>query len=131
MPPWLLCVLAAEGAAAASVAVFASSFNLSAGVSVAVGSVTKAAQNPLFVQDQPWETRIDNGYPNLAHDPDDPLGAFRLWYGVCAGNVGNCTAAAGCACAGPVLAYATSADGLAWAKPDLGLYNLSAAVLFF
>ena len=30
--------------------------------------VKDSAHNPLFTQDQPWEVRIDNGYPNVLYD---------------------------------------------------------------
>ena len=29
--------------------------------------------NPLFTQDQPWEIRIDNGYPNVLYDPEERI----------------------------------------------------------
>ena len=34
--------------------------------------------NPLFTQDQPWEIRIDNGYPNVLYDPEKRI--FRCYY---------------------------------------------------
>ena len=76
------------------------------------GSIRKDPRNPLFIQDQPWETRIDNGYPNVVYDPDYYPAPWRLWYG----NIGGGT---------QQLLYANSSDGLAWMKPDLGRYNLS------
>ena len=36
----------------------------------------------LLVEDQPWEPRIDNGYPNVHYDPSGSP-AFRLWYDCC------------------------------------------------
>ena len=74
------------------------------------GTVAKYPRNPLFSQDKPWETRIDNGYPNVVYDPgyDAP---WRLWYG----NIGD---------GGQYLLYANSSDGIAWDKPDLNRYDL-------
>ena len=77
-----------------------------AGISTEIGTPQKYAGNPLWEQDRGWETRIDNGYPNVIHDPSDPLGAWRMWYGF------------------GVWEYATSTDGLKWTKPDLGQYDL-------
>jgi hypothetical protein len=71
-----------------------------------IGTATKSAKNPLWVQDRAWEPRIDNGYPNVVHDPSDPLGAWRMWYGA------------------DLWEYATSDDGIAWVKPDLGMFDL-------
>ena len=42
-------------------------------------TVRKDHRNPLFNQDRPWETRIDNGYPNVVFDPSHVDGAWRLW----------------------------------------------------
>ena len=47
-----------------------------------MGRPTKSTMNPLFVQDQPWEQRIDNGYPNIVYQPnDDDTPTYQLWYG--------------------------------------------------
>ena len=46
-------------------------------LSTNIGLTQKHPANPLLVQDQPWELRLDNGYPNIIHHPDDPLGAYR------------------------------------------------------
>lgn len=32
-------------------------------------SITKYDENPLFIQDKPWEPRIDNSYPNVVFTP--------------------------------------------------------------
>ena len=76
--------------------------------------VTKSQANPLFGQDKAWETRIDNGYPNVVYDEESAArgdGPWRLWYG----NIGV---------GGQYLLYANSSDGLRWDKPDLNRYNL-------
>lgn len=77
------------------------------GVTTEVGTPQKFTGNPLWEQDRPWEPRIDNGYPNVIHDPDDPHGAWRMWYGFL------------------IWEYATSDDGLKWTKPDLGQFDLA------
>jgi hypothetical protein len=82
------------------------------------------AGNPLLVQDQPWELRLDNSYPNVVHNPADPLGAYRLWYGgFIAGNHFNTSQGAHRVNAWH---YANSSDGITWQKPPLGIFNLSA-----
>ncbi len=100
------------------------------GVWLTIGKVTKEPRNPLFKEDKPWEPRFDNLYANVAYDEQDKL--YKCWYspfiiderttsvprdkrsglnyikvkpnhremGVC---------------------YATSKDGLAWTKPELGI----------
>eukprot|EP01050_Picozoa_sp_SAG11_P006056 SAG11_NODE_456_length_9319_cov_5.131128_5_plen_140_part_00 len=50
------------------------------GVTRVIGTVGRT-QEPLMQQTELWEARCDNGYPNVLHNPDDPHGAFRLWYG--------------------------------------------------
>jgi len=50
-------------------------------VRAAIGTVAKHKSNPVLVQDQPWELRLDNAYPNIVHDPSNPMGAYRMWYG--------------------------------------------------
>jgi hypothetical protein len=90
-----------------------------------IGVVQKHASNPLLVQDQPWEMRLDNAYPNVVHDPADRTGhgAYRLWYGGfiackdCATSQGSDRVNA--------WHYANSSDGLAWTKPPLGIFNLT------
>ena len=77
-----------------------------ANVTTEIGTVQKHLGNPLWEQDRPWEPRIDNGYPNVIHDPADPLGSWRMWYGA------------------SLWEYATSEDGIHWTKPDLGMYDL-------
>jgi hypothetical protein len=105
--------------AAATTAVFASATALTGDAVVVPGSVIKSPRNPLFVQDEPWERRIDNGYANVVED--ESTGALRLWYGVCLGAESNASA-----CSLQGFAYAESTDGLAFVKPTLNLFNLSA-----
>jgi len=84
---------------------------LPAGLAIRAGTVVKEPENPLLVQDQPWEHRLDNSYPNIVHRPGDPLGNWRLWYSNHA----------------PIANFLTanSPDGLTWYKPKLGLFNLT------
>ena len=94
-----------------------------AGLSIASGDVSKHPE-PLLVQDQPWEFRIDNGYPNIVHNPGDPHGNWRLWYSSSiAGHNYSTSAGKG---RKPGWLTANSSDGLVWEKPHLGRYNLSA-----
>ena len=37
------------------------------------GLVRKAAENPLFGEELPWEVRFDNLYANVIFDPEDGL----------------------------------------------------------
>jgi len=115
----LLGSLSQHAHAAATTAVFASATALTGDAAVVAGRVTKSPRNPLFVQDEPWERRIDNGYANVVQD--ESTGALRLWYGVCLGAESNASS-----CSPQGFAYAESADGLAFVKPTLGLFNLSA-----
>jgi hypothetical protein len=136
--------------ASATTAAFASASALRGGAVIAAGRAAKSPRNPLLVQDQPWERRIDNGYPNVVAvgacaaastsasaaaaaaaaptgaprpraSTSEPAPCLRLWYGLCLGAESNASA-----CSPQALAYAESADGLAFVKPELGLLNLSA-----
>lgn len=55
---------------------------MDAGVQRVIGSTQKHARNPLFVQDTPQESRIDNGYPNVVA-PTAAEPSWQLWYGTC------------------------------------------------
>jgi hypothetical protein len=88
-----------------------------AGLGSVIGAAAKHAGGALFDQDQPWEQRIDNGYPNVVHAPGDPGGDWKLWYGTCF-EPHNC--------AKQLLLFANSSDGIAWTKPHLGRYDLAA-----
>ena len=78
-----------------------------------IATVTKHPSNPLFIQDRPWEPRLDNGYPNVVYTTgSEGDGPWRLWYG----GIGD---------GGQYLYYANSTDGLHWEKPELGRYDVS------
>lgn len=83
---------------------------------IALGRPHKHPSNPLFIQDQPWETRIDNGYPNVVPPKkggkEGGTAAYQLWYGNQATNGTRNRYS---------LLYANSSDGLHWEKPELGL----------
>lgn len=94
---------------------------------LAVGTVRKHPANPLFREDKPWEPRFDNLYANVLYDAEERL--YKCWYSPFivdqavretpreqyaqvpyrprGREMGVC--------------YATSPDGLTWAKPELGL----------
>jgi hypothetical protein len=122
-PPQLLSLLllllllpAAAAAAVSEHAAIGIVASTSPGVAVAIGTVEKSASNPLFDQSEPWESgargSINNGYPNVIHTPGDSLGAYRLWYGICANG-----------CNSQLVGYANSSDGVRWEKPALGIYS--------
>lgn len=88
------------------------------------GTPVKAAENPVFVADKPWENALNNLYPNVLWDEGEHV--FKLWY--------KCVLADKDAIAkmdGPgtvhdvgwYLLYATSTDGIHWDKPKLGLHK--------
>ena len=61
------------------------------------------ANNPLFTQDQPWEIRIDNGYPNVIYDEQAQI--FRCYYTLFTDDLDT---------EGTTLTERTSRDYLAW-----------------
>ena len=69
-----------------------------------LGVVTKAnGGRPVLAADRPWEDDSFGFYGTVLHD----RGKFRMWYRPWP----------------TAIAYAESADGLRWEKPDLGLYD--------
>ena len=93
-----------------------------------LGTVRKHGGNPLFGEDRPWEKRFDNLYANIAYD--DREGTYKCWYspfivdnpskGLTLQQRKQVKYAA------PrnremAICHATSKDGLAWNKPELGL----------
>lgn len=91
------------------------------GARLAPGPVEKFATNPLFRADKPWENSLNNLYPNVVYDPTDAL--FKMWY-KCVLVDKDAIAKMGPAKTlhdvGWYLCYATSKNGVAWEKPDLG-----------
>ncbi len=43
-----------------------------------VGKASKDNRNPLFEEDQPWELRFDNLYPNVIFDEEERI--YKCWY---------------------------------------------------
>jgi hypothetical protein len=80
------------------------------GVSLEPGAWRKHDEPLMSFNDRPWEGGGDNGYPNVAFDPQ--RGVYQLWYsGFVDLHVDSRS----------VLCYAESRDGLHWTKPELGL----------
>ena len=98
-----------------------------------VGTVEKHKANPLFVEDKAWEMRFDNLYGNVIYDEQEKI--YKCWYSPFIidapwsrkwtveerkkkryrsgrREMGIC--------------YATSKDGIAWVKPELGLMDYDA-----
>jgi len=97
-----------------------------------IGTVRKDKNNPLFGEDKPWEPRFDNLYANVIYDEQDKL--YKCWYSPFIVDrsargmtleerqnkryrspdnreMGIC--------------YATSRDGIAWDKPELGVVEFN------
>ena len=101
-----------------------------------LGEVRKEKSNPLFVEDQPWEPRYDNMYPNVIYDEEENL--YKCWY--CPFIVDQRTTETHLDRRKPsltpymnarpagreeALLYATSKDGINWTKPNLGIVNFN------
>lgn len=101
-----------------------------------LGQITKHESNPLFVEDQSWEPRYDNMYPNVIYDEEENL--YKCWY--CPFIVDQRTTetvpekrnpsltpymSARPAGREEAMLYATSADGINWTKPNLGIVNFN------
>ena len=95
---------------------------------LALGTVEKHGQNPLFGEDRPWEKRFDNLYSNI--DYDDEERTYKCWYSPFI--VDNSSKGMPLEQRKEVeyraprnremgICYATSRDGLTWNKPELGL----------
>ena len=99
------------------------------GARLVMGSVQKAAQNPLFQADKPWENALNNLYPNVVFDPERKL--FRLWYKCVLADkdaIAKMMPPATVHDVGWFLLYAESPDGLHWTKPDLGLIGFDGSL---
>ena len=101
-----------------------------------IGEVRKEKSNPLFVEDRTWEPRYDNMYPNVIYDEEENL--YKCWY--CPFIVDQRTTKTVPEKRNPSLTpymnarpagreeamlYATSADGINWTKPNLGIVNFN------
>ena len=101
-----------------------------------IGEVRKEKSNPLFVEDRTWEPRYENMYPNVIYDEEENL--YKCWY--CPFIVDQRTTetvpenrnpsltpymSARPAGREEAMLYATSADGINWTKPNLGIVNFN------
>lgn len=94
---------------------------------LAVTAAEKDSNNPLFGEDKPWEIRFDNFYPNVMYDQQDEL--YKCWYSpfiVDKSAKGMKFEERQKKYTGPNnretgVSYATSKDGIAWDKPELGI----------
>ena len=95
---------------------------------LALGTVRKHSGNPLFGEDEPWEKRFDNLYANITYDDEEKM--YKCWYSPFI--VDNSSKGMTVDQRKEVryraprnremaICYATSNDGLAWVKPELGL----------
>ena len=93
-----------------------------------LGTAKKHSGNPLFGEDKPWEKRFDNVYANIVYDDEE--GIYKCWYSPflvdhSAQGMSRQQRRDVKYRAPPDremgLCYATSTDGLAWDKPELGI----------
>ena len=97
---------------------------------LAVGEVAKSTGNPLLKEDRPWEVRFDNVYPNVLYDAEAKL--YKCWYSpfivddLTTGTPRNARVGVKYhSTPGREMGvcYATSADGIHWEKPALGVVS--------
>ena len=81
-----------------------------------VNPVTKHPGNPLIVPEKPWEAGMLMVHNSVAYDA--LAGCFKMW----------CLIPGFATQAGRRTAYFTSADGLTWERPELGLVDYSGSV---
>ena len=95
-----------------------------------VAEASRSTANPLFGEDRPWEMRFDNLYPNVLWDAEDEF--YKCWYSpFCIDHRSHgmtleqrqSTLYTGPPDREMALCYATSRDGIAWDKPELGLVD--------
>jgi hypothetical protein len=98
---------------------------------LAVGTVEKHEQNPLFGEDKPWEMRFDNLYANVVYDREEEL--YKCWYSpfIIDSSAMGMTPEQRKRKYGPPkdremgICYAVSKDGISWEKPNLGLVEFA------
>ena len=100
----------------------------SSGVVPVLGRVRQSASNPQFGEDKDWDT--STSYPNIGYDSTGGERKYQLWYNTLLfDNKNHAGAHANASALFPKgrrefgVAYAQSADGLQWVKPDLGLVS--------
>jgi hypothetical protein len=99
-------------------------------VRLALGQVRKEARGALFIEEKPWEVRFDNLYANVIFDEEQQL--YRCWYNPFIIDEVTSSTPLDRRTGLPYrpakremgVCYATSRDGLAWRKPELGLVEL-------
>jgi len=99
-------------------------------VRLSVGGAVKEPNNPLFVEDRPWEVRFDNLYANVLYDDEERI--YKCWYNpfiVCSATTNTPPEQRPTTRYRPDdkremgVCYATSRDGIGWEKPDLALID--------
>jgi hypothetical protein len=96
-----------------------------------LGTVEKFPENPLFGEEKPWEVRFDNLYANVIFDPATK--EYHCWYSPFI--IDEATSATPPDQRESIryipkkremgVCYASSRDGIAWTKPDLGLVEFN------
>ncbi|MDP6543961.1 MAG: hypothetical protein QGH60_08200 [Phycisphaerae bacterium] len=97
-----------------------------------VGTVRKDKNNPLFIEDKPWEPSFNNAYLSIIYDEQDKI--YKCWYSIFI----QCTEESWIDRPREKRAwspwkwspdrdfgvcYATSKDGICWTKPKLGVID--------
>ncbi len=81
------------------------------GIARSLHTPTKAGENPVLVADRPWEGGLSLEAGTVLYEADQ--GIFRMWYNALFSREKPDVVESLC--------YATSADGVNWEKPNLGL----------
>ena len=90
------------------------------------GVVEKHPENPLLVDELPWEVDGSTMYPNVFFDPEEKI--YKCWYYSKMDTIrheitpGPEATDQGGRRTGFALLHATSSDGIHWVKPKLNLY---------
>ena len=93
-----------------------------------LGTIEKHGANPLFGEDRAWEQRFDNLYANVLYDDEEEI--YKCWYSPFVVDRSSRGMTLGqrrqLEYRPPpnremAICYATSKDGLAWDKPELGI----------
>lgn len=99
-----------------------------------VGKVEKHPDNPLFIEDKPWEKRFDNFYGNVIYDDIDSL--YKCWYSpfiIDHSSIGMSIEQRNVEYNPPSgremgVCYAVSRDGIVWEKPNLGVVEFEGSM---
>ena len=81
------------------------------GVARSLHTPEKVTENPVLVADRPWEGGLSLESGTVLYDAEQ--GIFRMWYNALSSREKPDVVESLC--------YATSPDGVAWEKPNLGL----------